>query len=275
LYDKRYTSTGLTVADADEAVPHLRKYTEHPRTGAEIEAHFDETFGPATNTRLWWALKTFGPLHHAVTTKPWSFGLRPSYRAAPKLRKPLLREAAIQHLVRRYLGAFGPASVLDIAQFTMVLRPAVREALAALGEDVVELEGADRTTLYDVSDGLIADADTPAPPRLLPMWESCLLAYSDRSRIIPPDYRKIVIRTNGDVLPALLVDGYVAGVWRPVDGGIEATAFDKLPKHAWDELAAEARRLVAFLADRDPNVYRRYARWWATLPAAQQRVLPG
>src|SRR6202012_4990068 len=110
-----------------------------------------------------------------------------------------------------------------------------------------------------------ADDDIPAPPRLLPMWESSLLAHSDRSRIIPPDYLKLVIRTNGDVLPTLLVDGYVAGVWRPVNGGIEATAFGKLPKIAWDELADEARRLIAFLADRDPNVYRRYARWWQTL----------
>jgi hypothetical protein len=224
---------------------------------------------------LWWALKTFGPLHHAVTAKPWSFGLRPSYRAAPSLPKPLEREPSIQHLVRRYLHAFGPASVLDVAQFSMLQRPAVREALAVLGDEMVELDGPDGSRLYDAADGVIADEDTPAPARLLSMWESSLLAYSDRSRIIPPDYRKIVIRTNGDVLPALLVDGYVAGVWRPVDGGIEATAFDKLPKHAWDELAAEARRLVAFLADRDPNVYRRYARWWATLPAAQQRVLPG
>jgi hypothetical protein len=27
------------------------------------------------------------------------------------------------------------------------------------------------------------------------------------------------------------------------------------------------------LADRDPAVYRRYDRWWATLPAAEVRVL--
>jgi hypothetical protein len=157
----------------------------------------------------------------------------------------------------------------------MLQRPAVRAALAALSDDVTEVDGSRASTLYDLAGGVIADEGMPAPPRLLPMWESSLLAYSDRSRIIPPDYRKLVIRTNGDVLPTLLVDGYVAGVWRPVEGGIEATAFEKLPKQVWDGLADEAQRLVAFLADRDPNVYRRYSRWWATLPAAQQRVLPG
>jgi hypothetical protein len=102
-----------------------------------------------------------------------------------------------------------------------------------------------------------------------------LLAYADRSRVIPPDYRTHVIRRNGDVLPTLLVDGYVAGVWRPVDGGIEARAFRPLPKRAWDGLAAEARDLLALLANRDPAVYRRYGRWWLELPAGEQRVLTG
>ena len=60
-------------------------------------------------------------------------------------------------------------------------------------------------------------------------------------------------RSNGDVLPTLLVDGYVAGVWRPVDGGIEATAFHRLSAKAWEGLAAEARSLVALLAGRDPG----------------------
>ncbi|MHC8562357.1 DNA glycosylase AlkZ-like family protein [Streptomyces albidoflavus] len=50
------------------------------------------------------------------------------------------------------------------------------------------------------------------------MWDSILLAYADRARVIPPAYRPLVIRRNGDVLPTLLVDGEVAGVWRPAGG---------------------------------------------------------
>jgi hypothetical protein len=107
------------------------------------------------------------------------------------------------------------------------------------------------------------------------MWDSTLLAYSDRSRVIPPDYRRLVIRQNGDVLPTLLVDGYVAGVWRPVEAGIEATAFHPRPGEAWNALAEEAAALVAFLADREPMAYRRYAHWWAKLPAGEVRILPG
>ena len=137
------------------------------------------------------------------------------------------------------------------------------------------LEGPDGSELFDVPGGLLPPEETPAPPRLMAMWDSILLAYADRSRVIPPDYRRLVIRNNGDVLPTLLVDGYVAGVWRPVEDGIEATAFHRLSDEAWDGLEAEARALVAFLADREPAVYRRYAHWWTALPSAEVRVLGG
>ena len=137
------------------------------------------------------------------------------------------------------------------------------------------MEGPEGTELFDVPGGLLPPEDSPAPPRLMAMWDSMLLAYHNRSRVIPPDYRRLVIRSNGDVLPTLLVDGYVAGVWRPVEGGIEATAFHRLSDDAWEGLEAEARQLVAFLANREPTVYRRYARWWASLPGAEVRVLRG
>ena len=138
-----------------------------------------------------------------------------------------------------------------------------------------ELERPDGAKLFDLAGAPLPPEDIPAPPRLLPMWDSILLAYADRGRVLPPDYRRLVARSNGDVLPTLLVAGYVAGVWRPVEGGIEATAFSRLPEDAWAGLAAEAAALTAFLADRDPTVYRRHTHWWKTLPSAETRVLPG
>ena len=106
------------------------------------------------------------------------------------------------------------------------------------------------------------------------MWDSVLLAHHDRSRVIPPTYRTLVARRNGDVLPTVLVDGYAAGVWRPVEEGIEVTAFHRLADDDWAGLADESRSLVAFLADRDPGVYARYAHWWDRLPPGEVRVLP-
>jgi hypothetical protein len=275
LLDRRFTTSGLSIADTDELLPHLLKFVARPRPKAEIERALADQLGGRNHPRAWWALKTFAPLHHAPTGGPWSFGAKASFIAARRTLGPKSVDESIQHLVLRYLEGFGPASVADFAQFTLLRRPVTFQAMKALGDRVMELEGPDGKALYDVPGAPLLAEDTPAPPRLLPMWDSILLAYSDRSRVIPPDYRRLVIHQNGDVLPTLLVDGYVAGVWRPAEGGIEATAFHKLSREAWTGLAKEARALVAFLADRDPAVYRRYAHWWAKLPSAEVRLLPG
>jgi hypothetical protein len=109
------------------------------------------------------------------------------------------------------------------------------------------------------------------------MWDEILLAYRDRSRVITPEIRSHVSRLNGDTLPTVLVDGYVAGVWRPAPGsasGVEVTALRKLDAATWTSLEREACRLVRFLSSREPNVYARYAHWWSKLPPdAEVRVL--
>jgi DNA glycosylase AlkZ-like len=274
LTDHRYTSTGLTSADAEDLWPELAEFLATPRTGAEIGALVEERFGTGRE-RLWWALRTFAPLHHAPTGGPWSFGRRPAFRVAPGALGPESTVASTQRLLLRYLEAFGPASAADFAQFTILRAPVVRQALRDLGDTIEERTGPGGTTLYDVPGAAVPAAGTVAPPRLLPMWDSVLLAYADRGRVVPAEHRAAVYRRNGDVLPTLLVDGYVAGVWRPVEGGIEASAFHHLDERAWQGLAAEAGDLVTFLAERDPGVYGRYRHWWDKgIEAAEVRVLP-
>ncbi|MER8085308.1 winged helix DNA-binding domain-containing protein [Streptomyces sp. NPDC058316] len=277
----RFAATGLTPADADELVPELLAFTRSPRTSAQMQAWVEERTGAEKKDGAWWGLKAYAPLHHAPTDAPWSFGSRPSFVAAgpgPALTGPALTGRAVEPqalrtLILRYLAGFGPASVADVAQFAMVRRAPVREALGALDGAVEQLRGPDGVTLFDLPGASRPPADTPAPPRLMAMWDSILLAYADRSRVIPPAYRPLVIRRNGDVLPTLLVDGHVAGVWRPVDGAIEATAFHPLPAATWDGLAAEARSLTELLGDREAAVYSRYHHWWAKLPDAEVRLL--
>ncbi|WP_031172986.1 winged helix DNA-binding domain-containing protein [Streptosporangium roseum] len=277
LGDPRFTVSGLRAADADTLLPELLEFADRPRTAAEVEAWLGARLGVPPKG-VWWALRSFAPLLHTPTGGPWSFGPRPSYVAAgtsPASGGEAAPDAHLRTLVRRYLEGFGPASVADVAQFALVRRSRVHDALKALSGRLERLEGPGGTELFDVPGAPLPAEDTPAPPRLMAMWDSVLLAYADRSRVIPPDYRKLVARSNGDVLPTLLVDGYVAGVWRPVGGGIEATAFHRLPAETWEGLAAEARSLVPLLAGREPRAYRRHDRWWATLPGAEVRVLPG
>ncbi|MER7519438.1 winged helix DNA-binding domain-containing protein [Streptomyces sp. NPDC126499] len=274
----RFAAGGFSPADAHALLPDLLAFAEVPRTSAEFRDWLERRVGAEGREAAWWGLRGYAPLHHHPTGGPWSFGERPSYVAAGGGPLPEGREGApgaLRHLLLRYLAGFGPASVADMAQFAMVQRAPIRRVLRELDDEVERLEGPDGTELFDLPGAPRPDAETPAPPRLMAMWDSVLLAYADRSRVIPPEYRRTVIRANGDVLPTLLVDGRVAGVWRPVDGGIEATAFHELPAPVWEGLAEEARSLHGLLAARDPGLYGRYAHWWAKLPAGRVRVLRG
>lgn len=271
LNDRRFRDTGMTIAEADALVGELLDFTTEPRTKTEVERWLEARLGgPAP--RAWWALRTYAPLVHAATGGVWSHRLAGAYVRSPTTPFTDGRPAALAHLLRRYLAGFGPATAQDFGQFTMLRQPDVQAAVTALGDEVVTLEGPGKT-LYDLTGGALPDEVEPSPARLLGMWDSCLLAYADRSRVVPDAYRPHVIRRNGDVLATVLVDGFVAGAWRAVDDGIEVAAFHPLPAQAWDELEGEAARLRRFLADREPLVYRRYARWWDTLPKAELRTL--
>ncbi|MGV9455190.1 winged helix DNA-binding domain-containing protein [Streptomyces sp. NPDC003635] len=272
----RFAAAGLTPADAAELEPGLLEFAGEPRSNGAMTAWLAERVGEERKDGAWWGLRACAPLVHAVTGRPWSFGTSPAHVAGPEDRFPGGPDEALRALVPRYLAAFGPASVADVAQFATVQRGRVRTAVRSLADSLVELKGPEGTVLYDLPGALRPPGDTPAPPRLMAMWDSVLLAHADRGRLIPPDYRPLVTRVNGDVLPTLLVDGRVAGVWRPAEsGGIEATAFHELADEVWEGLAEEAAALVALLAGREPRVYGRYGHWWKKLPSAQVRVLAG
>lgn len=273
LNDRRFAAAGLSVADAQALVEEVLGFAAKPRTNADIEAWLADRLGSAAHPGFWWAMRQVGPFVHAPTGGAWSFGPRPSHRAA-KLRPGSIEpDAAMAHLVRRYLESFGPATVQDVAQFGLLTMPRILAGVAALGDELVTLQGPAGVRLLDVRGGALPDEDSAAPPRLLPMWDSTLLAYRDRSRIVPPAYRRTVIQSNGDVLPPVLVDGHVAGVWRPIDAGIEVTAFHRLGAGDWAGLESEAAALIGFLAARERTPYGRYTRWWTGLAGAELRII--
>jgi hypothetical protein len=277
VFDRRFTDGGMTAEEVDALIPELTAWAAAASGpgNAEFEAVIEER--GLSGKHAWFALRRYAPFWHAPTGGPWSFNDRPAYLVAATDPFGGSREAALPVLLRRYLQAFGPASATDCNQFTMLPQPAIRAALTALGDELVTHEGPHGKPLYDVAGGTLPDEDASAPPRLLPMWDQILLAYRDRRRVTPEAYRTVISRMNGDTLPTVLVDGYVAGVWRPAPGGsaaIEVTAFERLDKATWAALEGEAHALVGFLAGREPDVYRRYAHWWAKkLPSKEVRVL--
>src|SRR5205085_4610952 len=103
--------------------------------------------------------------------------------------------------------------------------------------------------LLDVPRAPLPDPEAPVPVRFLPKWDNVLLAFADRTRVLPEEYRKTVIRMNGDVAQTFLVDGFVAGIWRVEDGRVELEPFSTLPRSVRRELQDEAELLEEFLAN--------------------------
>jgi hypothetical protein len=155
---------------------------------------------------------------------------------------PDARDSAVR-IVRRYLAAYGPASRDDMAQYTFFK---FRQIDAAL-EGLRTFEDEQGVLLYDVPRGTLAAADVQAPVRFLPAFDSIILAHRDRTRILPDEYRDVVInKKNATTKNTFTVDGFVAGAWRIEKNKLVLDPFAPLPIRARREVEAEGERLLAF-----------------------------
>jgi len=150
-------------------------------------------------------------------------------------------------ILRAYLGAFGPASRKDIVAWSMMHVPR-SPAPSSVSSPLLRFRNEHGGELLDFPGAPLPVAETPAPVRFLPKWDNVLLAWADRARVLPEQYRKTVIRMNGDVAQTFLVDGFVAGTWRVENGRLVPEPFSPLPRSVRRELDDEAGRLEAFLA---------------------------
>ncbi len=153
----------------------------------------------------------------------------------------------VEHLVRRYLAGFGPASRRDVASFTglphAVLKPAFeRMKLRGFRDEHGE-------ELLDVARAPLPDPETPAPVRFLPTWDATLLVHARRTQILPERFRSFVFDTKTPhSVPTFTVDGQVAGTWRYEAGAIRVQPFGRLPQNVRREVDEEAERLAVFHA---------------------------
>jgi hypothetical protein len=154
---------------------------------------------------------------------------------------------ARRHLVRRHLGAFGPAAPADIANWAGMRVGALSETLA--GMTLRRFRDEDGRELLDLPRAPIAAPDVPAPVRFLPTWDATLLVHARRTGILADEHRKRIFHVqNPQSDRTFLVDGRVAGIWRYEDGRVALEPFVRLRRTTRAELEEEAERLAAFHA---------------------------
>jgi hypothetical protein len=194
----------------------------------------------------WFAICVTSNLVHTPEAAAWDARSGRRLRALEDV--PVVEPAAARvEVVRRYLAAFGPASMADVSQWSGMRVRHIAPALDAL-EPLRQFVDEDGRELVDLPRAPLPGSDAVAPVRFLPKWDNLLLAHDDRRRVLPDEYRRIVIRKNGDVDQTFLVDGVVAGTWAVADRRVRVSPFEPLPRVARREVEEEARRLEAWLA---------------------------
>ncbi len=153
-----------------------------------------------------------------------------------------LREPDVPEIVRRYLRAFGPATVADVTAWSGVTR--LGPVVAGMDE-LVRHEDEDGRVLFDVPDGVVEDGDTPAPVRLFGTYDNVWLSHAGRDRVTTPANRRAWMGPNGGVGMVVLVDGMLEGLWKP---GGEVTLLRTLTNAERADLDEELARVEELLA---------------------------
>jgi hypothetical protein len=221
----------------------VKAAAKKPITHEQLEALAAEEMGGR------WRTRTLAPLLHLPPSGTWGFHGRPELQVMDAwLGRDLPnRGEGAERFARSYLAAFGPATQEDLVRFAGVRVRDVRLGLDRL--DLRRFLDERGRVLLDLPGAPLPDGETNAPVRLLPKWDSSLLAYAppERTRILPEKFRSSVIKKNGDVLPTVLVDGFVSATWT-VDrkGQVEISPLRRLSNAERAEIDEEAERLCDF-----------------------------
>ncbi|MFE3546788.1 winged helix DNA-binding domain-containing protein [Nocardia sp. NPDC059177] len=254
---KGFNFGAMVGLDLDEVRAHGEEILgDEPMSAADLRVEAaarypDRDPGPVVQTWLYQL-----PVLQTPPRGRWRDNSRPVWsRVQPWLGAPLDTSYPVSELILRYLRAFGPASTMDMQTWSRL--PAMKQAVADLGERVRTYTDERGRTLYDAADLDLADPDLPAPVRLLGWYDNAVLSHQDRARILA-DPEVPVQRAATSVAP-VLVDGFTAGVYKVfVKAGVARLRIS--PARTWTKTEAaqvesEAAALLAFLEpESEPRV---------------------
>jgi winged helix DNA-binding protein len=221
-----------------------RFLADGPKRRAEIvkALAFDNPIWYGVN--LWLDLVRIPPYGTWEQPRADLYGLASDWLGEP----PAITEnEGIEHLVRRYLAGFGPASRKDVASFTGLAAGALAPVLGRMPlRRFADQRGKE---LVDLPRAPLPDPETPAPIRFLPAWDATLLVQARRTQILPERYRPRIFNTKTPhSFHTFMIDGQVAGSWRHEKGRIVLEPFERLSKETRRSLDDEAEHMAELFA---------------------------
>lgn len=226
---------------------------EKPRTFTQLRALLSSIEPEREPEALAYAVRTHLPLVQVPPGGTWGYGGNITYATVePWLGKPVASSQNLPTLILRYLAACGPATVMDVQKWSGLVR--LKDAMEELKPQLRSFRDEQGNELFDLPDGLLFAADTPAPVRFVPEYDNLVLSHANRTRIIADEYRSKVFLSAARVRATFLVDGFVRGAWQIEKTASSATLiiepFAPLSKEDCDALSEEGERLIRFVEDR-------------------------
>ncbi len=246
-YERRLPSSKLG-GIARRSLKELREEPQGLKTMLRsLEPH---ATGPITPAFIWRRLQGRSPIVHVPPSGTWGYHRESLYRAAEGwvAGKPPKPADALDHLVRRHLAAFGPATKHDVAQWAGFPRVGPVDASLARLKTVTFRDERGRE-LHDLPRAPRPDGDTEAPARLVPRYDNLVLSHADRTRILGDVPVTRIVTKNALVHATMLVDGFVVGTWNLDNGRVKLAPFGRLAAEARRALRQEAERIEAFVRD--------------------------
>lgn len=227
----------------------IRLLDKEPQTAGALQKALSPNFPSAEPLSLTTLLQSRETLIQIPPTRLWGNGKSPLLQRIekylPDAPKPALTRT---QLVRRYLAAYGPASVNDMQIWCRLTK--LSAEFKAIEKELVTFEDENGRLLYDLPDAPRPDEDIPAPVRFLPLYDNVYLGYDNRRRMLS---KATADRVNmfQDFKPALLIDGQIDAGWiiskKKGDAVLEIETYRKLTKRESAEVEREGLAFARFL----------------------------
>ncbi len=177
------------------------------------------------------ALCETGKLTHTVSEKK-------AFIPCPQFA-PMEKEAAELELARRYFTHYGPATIRDAAYFFGCRQSDVKRWLTQLPVCETDCDG---HTYYYIEE-TATKKEMPACI-FLAGFDPLMLGYEKtQNPFLPQAHLRSIFSMAGIVMPALLIDGSVAGKWKRNGKRIDVTMFKTMPQKTIDALEESAERI--------------------------------
>lgn len=231
-----------------------------PLTRRDIKEQVLKRIKVSRKGRIWFLKSWWGAIHQSIVEGLVCYGHERGRDIAlvrvdqwlPKFERVPEPEAQT-FILRRYLGAYGPATLRDFARWAGVSAAEAKAAGEGLKNEMMEVNADGKTALILKSDydQLRTSKIEDHHVRLLPNFDVYLLAHTGKDHLVSSKFYKRVYRNQGWISAVVLHQGRVIGLWsierKSKRCVLRVEPFENFTRAIRAEIAKEAASLEQFL----------------------------